>query len=373
MQQALGNMDITSELSKSLKQHLTWNKCRIDCFAKMIIALLTVRTVKLTEWAQVFLTNANPNSAYMRIKRFFRYFDLDGDMLARFIFNLFGFSSGRWYLTLDRTNWEFGCFKINFLVLAVVYKGVAIPLMWTLLNKKGNSSCKERKALMKRFISCFGREVIAGVLADREFVGKPWFNYLVKQKIPFFIRIKWNFLVTNTQGRLVNAWQLFTGLKKEESRVLQGKRKIFGLKFNVAGMRCLDGGFLIIATTESADDALEIYGYRWEIETLFGCLKTRGFNLEDTHITRLDRLGKLMAVLAVAFCWAHKVGEWKNEVTPIKIKKHGRHAMSLFRSGVNILRRILCKTPSKAEVRQILRILFSPPDGIQRLRIGVTL
>ena len=63
----------------------------------------------------------------------------------------------------------------------------------------------------------------------------------------------------------------------------------------------------------------------------------------------------------------------KKTDTPIKIKKHGRHAMSLFRSGANILRRILCKTPSKAEVRQILRILFSPPDGIQRLRIGVTL
>lgn len=366
-------MDITNELGKSLKEHLSWNKCRIDCFAKMIVALLTVKTVNLTEWAQVFLTNANADSAYMRIKRFFRYFDLDGNVLSKFIFNLFRFSEGRWYLTLDRTNWEFGCFKINFLVLAVVYKGAAIPLMWTLLNKKGNSNCTEREALMKRFISCFGQKMIAGVLADREFVGKLWFNYLVKQKIPFFIRIKWNFLITNSQGRPVNAWQLFTGLKKEESRVLQGKRKIFGLDFNVAGMRCSNGDFLIVATTESADNALEIYGYRWEIETLFGCLKTRGFNLEDTHMTQLDRLGKLMAVLAVAFCWAHKIGEWKNEVKPIKIKKHGRNAMSLFRYGVNILRRILCgKTPSKAEIKHVLRVLFLPPDGAQIARMGLT-
>ena len=367
-------MDITSELSKSLKQHLFWNKCRIDCFAKMIVALLTVKTVKLTEWAQVFITNANPDSAYMRIKRFFRYFDLDGDALAKFIFHLFGFSGGRWYLTLDRTNWEFGCFKINYLVLAVVYKGVAIPLMWTLLNKKGNSNCHERMTLMKRFVSCFGRDMIAGVLADREFVGKPWFSYLVKQKIPFYIRIKWNFLVSNKQGRLVNAWQLFTGLKKGESRVLEGKRKVFGLKFNIAGMRCDDGDFLIVATTESADNALTIYGYRWEIETLFGCLKTRGFNLEDTHITRLDRLSKLMAVLAVAFCWAHKIGEWKNEVKPIKIKKHGRKAISLFRYGMNILRRILCgKAPSKNEIKQALGVLFEPPRGARGAVAGVTI
>ncbi len=256
-------MDITSELSKSLKQHLSWNKCRIDCFAKMIVALLTVKTVKLTEWAQVFLTDANLESAYMRIKRFFRCFDLDGDMLAKFIFSLFGFSSGQWYLTLDRTNWEFGCFKINFLVLAVVYKRVAVPLMWTLLDKKGNSNCKERICLIKRFVSCFGQQVIAGILADREFVGKRWFKYLVKQKIPFFIRIKWNYLVSNKQGRLVNAWQLFTGLKKGESRILEGKRRVFGLKFSLAGLRCDDGDFLIVATTESADKALETYALRW--------------------------------------------------------------------------------------------------------------
>ena len=364
-------MDITSELSKSLKQHLSWNKCRIDCFAKMIVALLTVKTVKLTEWAQVFLTEASPDSAYMRIKRFFRYFDLDCDALAKFIFNLFNFSSGRWYLTLDRTNWEFGSFKINFLVLAVVYKGAAIPIMWTLLNKKGNSNCDERKALVNRFISCFGREVIAGILADREFIGQQWFKYLVKRKIPFFIRIKWNFLVTNSQGREVNAWQLFTGLKKGESRILQGKRKVFGLLFNLVGHRCKDGDFLIVATTESADNALEIYGYRWEIETLFGCLKTRGFNLEDTHITRLDRLGKLMAVLAVAFCWAHKIGEWQNEIKPIKIKNHGRKTMSVFRNGVNILRRILCgMAPSKAKVKQVIQILFAPPQGIHVARLA---
>jgi hypothetical protein len=54
-------------------------------------------------------------------------------------------------------------------------KSLKQHLSW---NKKGNSNCKERKALTNRFISCFGREVIAGILADREFVGKQWFRYL---------------------------------------------------------------------------------------------------------------------------------------------------------------------------------------------------
>lgn len=41
---------------------------------------------------------------------------------------------------------------------------------------------------------------------------------------------------------------------------------------------------------------------RWEIEILFGCLKTRGFRMEDTHITDPDKIEKLVFVLAITFC-----------------------------------------------------------------------
>jgi hypothetical protein len=49
-----------------------------------------------------------------------------------------------------------GCFPINFLVLSVVHQGVALPIMWTFLPKKGNSNTKERMALLNRFITQFG-------------------------------------------------------------------------------------------------------------------------------------------------------------------------------------------------------------------------
>jgi hypothetical protein len=40
----------------------------------------------------------------------------------------------------NRTNWKFGKANINFLVLGVAYKGMAIPLFWYLLDKRGNSN-----------------------------------------------------------------------------------------------------------------------------------------------------------------------------------------------------------------------------------------
>ena len=80
-------------------------------------------------------------------------------------------------------------------MLAVVYKGVAIPVYWLLLNKRGNSATRERIALMKRFIHQFGKTHLIALLADREFIGSDWFAWLKHEGIDFHVRIKKNALL----------------------------------------------------------------------------------------------------------------------------------------------------------------------------------
>jgi hypothetical protein len=67
---------------------------------------------------------------------------------------------------------EIGGLDINILLLGITYKGVAFPLLWTLLRKAGNSNTAERIALMERFLALFPAEKAAALLADREFVGQ---------------------------------------------------------------------------------------------------------------------------------------------------------------------------------------------------------
>ena len=128
---------------------------------------------------------------------------------------------------------------------------------------------------------------------------------------------------------------LFYGLKPGEQRVLDGKRKVTGCFVYLTGLRLDNGDLLIVATDSAPENAIKRYSLRWEIETLFGCLKGRGFNFEDTHITHMERIKKLLVLFAIAFAWAHKTGEWKSEARPIKIKKHGRRAVSIFRVGLD--------------------------------------
>ncbi|MBK8536546.1 MAG: hypothetical protein IPL59_16300 [Candidatus Competibacteraceae bacterium] len=101
-----------------------------------------------------------------------------------------------YYLILDRTNWKW-VKNINVLVLAVAY-GLAIPVRWVLLDKRGNSNTQERIDIWPDFIKQFGKNSNLGI-ADREFIGEKWFKNLKIMGINFNIRIK-TMLTTNSQG-----------------------------------------------------------------------------------------------------------------------------------------------------------------------------
>ncbi len=96
---------------------------------------------------------------------------------------------------MDRTDWKFGEFNINILMLGITYKGIAFPLIFSLLPKRGNSNWEERKKIMERFIRLFGAECIDCLVADREFIGKEWTGWLNSRRIRYYIRIRQNFRI----------------------------------------------------------------------------------------------------------------------------------------------------------------------------------
>ena len=131
--------------------------------------------------------------------------------------------------------------------------------------------------------------------------------------------------------------------------LLKGKREILGQHVAVMGVRKGDGEYVIVVSSEETETILSDYALRWKIETMFGCLKTRGFNLESTHVKEKERLEKLVALLAIAYCWAFIIGEWIAKLEPLKVKKHGRLSKSVFRRGLDYLRRILCNQDGEHE------------------------
>ncbi len=221
-------------------------------------------------------------------------------------------------------------------MLSIVYKGIAIPIFWDLLDKRGNSNATERKELLNKFIHCFGIDKIEYVLADREFVGKEWFTYLNDMGIKFCIRIKKNNLVNNTKGDMVQVQTLFRNVNKYECFINLRTVTVDGCKVKLSAKRNSDNELVIVATNDLKYlHGIDLYAKRWQIETLFSCFKSRGFGLEDTHLTDQAKMKKLVAIFSIAFCWCYKIGIKQHNEKPITIKNHGRATKSLFRLGLD--------------------------------------
>ena len=255
-------------------------------------------------------------------------------------------------IAIDRTEWQLGGRWINVLMLSVGYKNISIPLFWTVLEKKGCSDNAERGNIVQQLIDEFGAEGIKFIGADREFASKEWLAFLVKNKIGFRLRIKANTLMTDKRGRSIYASKMLKTMKVGERAELQRRRKLWKQSVFVAVCRKADGDNVIVVSSERTGRILLEYGQRWQIETLFGCLKTRGFRLEDTHLTHGERISSLLSLLTLATVWGLLAGEIAARQAPPKIKKHGRPEKSVFRLGFDRLRNCFCQITTNFRQKQ---------------------
>ena len=188
-----------SELQETLSDFFDWHKSRLNCLVQILQALFAVRTVNLTQIAAAFKTSVKEESSYRRVCRFFTGFSFDISSIVLLVLRLFPLGD-KYTLILDRTNWKWGKSPINILVLSVAYLGISIPIFWAVLDLEGSSCLEDRVAILKRAIQQLGAEKIEVLLADREFIGTEWFEFLIVNKIPFIIRIKQNSHLKTKEG-----------------------------------------------------------------------------------------------------------------------------------------------------------------------------
>ena len=356
-------MNHISTLQRSLKSYFTLSHHRLECLCQIIFALLATNDVNLCKLARAFSSDAKLDSTYKRLQRFMKGLNFSFHELAKLIVNMFPLP-GKLNLAIDRTNWKFGKENINILTAGIVYKGIAIPFLWTCLPKRGNSNSAERISFMKLLLTLIPKEKISALLADREFIGKGWLPWLELNNIPFVVRVKENIYAANAKGMLIPLKVMLRGIKPGKTVILPKKRLIMGCELYIIATRLDSGELLIVLTHEAPGLALERYALRWEIETLFSALKKRGFNFENTHLSKPVRISNLMFVLSLAFIWAYRQGEMINDNKKIQIKKHGYPAKSIFRIGLEYLAKKLFNLISTMTVFCIeLRALFRPHDA----------
>jgi hypothetical protein len=349
-----------SLLERTLSTNLSWNKARIKFLAAFLVALTQTRNVNLVRIAAVFGGRAVPASSYKRIQRFLRGFDLPLIELAHLLIRLMKLTPP-FVVVIDRTEWKFGSTWHNILTLSLASEDVAVPILWRFLKRKGCSDDAEREAILGDFLEIFAASDIKYVCADREFASLKWLEFLTREKISYRLRIKANHELTDKRGKPIKARKLLQTARIGEAVICRRWRKLWGIyRVCVTGRKRADGELLILISNEPSPEMIAEYRRRWQIETLFGCLKSRGFDLEETHLRESERLEKLLGLLALATCWSWLAGEKLRQRKPIAVKKHGRCAKSVFRVGLDYLEQVFrsgspfTKTQARTEFTLIL-------------------
>ena len=162
---------IRDEVIKLLdKIPLAKNLARKKFISSFILGLIDSRKVQFNEVAIHIKSSAKLESVERTIQSFFKEYDFDYEQVCMLL--VLFFSKGKLSLSIDRTEWDFGKYQCNILMIVAKNDSVGIPLFWGLLdNKSGNSNCKDRCNLLAKVIKVIGKERIDVLVGDREFIG----------------------------------------------------------------------------------------------------------------------------------------------------------------------------------------------------------
>ena len=333
-----------------------------DLLPRLLCALMQTRSVNLKQVAAVLWGSATPASHYRRLQRFVGG-SWSPQVGTQLIVAQVVKPGKPILLTLDRTHWQYGHTHHNLLCVGVVDQRVSIPIESVSLGRAGNSSMADQIALLDRALAYLPAERCC-LLADREFIGGAWLRHLRQQSVDFVVRVRANHRMERADGRIQSVERTTRNQPKNTTRVYEQVHLYAGANAVPVHLIChrpRKGARLFLATNRTDFDAVvALYKQRWAAETAFGFLKSKGFDVETTHLRDPQRILRLLSVLAIALLWGLLVGAYLQKQKPMPNKKHGYPAQSLFRRGLDHIQYLIANRQQKQKtILHIGRLLVS--------------
>jgi hypothetical protein len=207
--------------------------------------------------------------------------------------------------------------------------GRAVPLAWQVKNTQGAIGFAEQRAALDRVAALLPAGVRPVLMGDRFYGSPALIAWCRAQGWDWRLRLKQDLLVFEAGGETTLA-DCFTRGEHllSDVELTEQRARTHGAMVHEAGPP--EPWIIALSQPPSVPRAFD-YGLRWGIEAMFSDFKTRGFNLEDSQITRTDRLDRLVLVLSLALYWAVSTGRWDAVAnrTPAEKRLRARNAETL--------------------------------------------
>jgi len=326
------------EPTGNLARHLT-------TLAALISGIVGSKSTQLPQIAAKVPYASKPES---RVKRFSRWCDNDSireevyflpyaDVLLRQV------SLQTVVLAMDGSGVGRGCCA---LMMHVIYKGRALPLAWRVRQcPKGHFPEALHIALVELVSTLIPEGTKVVFLGDGEFDGIKLQETMNEGGWWYACRTSKGNTAT-WEDETFDVAELGACIKPGRLIELKEVQLTRGAYGPVMLLCCWAKGhaepLYLVSNMSSAEDAIDYYKKRFRIETFFSDQKSRGFNIQKSHLTDPQRLSRLLIAACLAYIWIVYLGSlcdkegWR-EI----IHRKKRCDLSLFQLGLRLLEHFL--------------------------------
>lgn len=244
-------------------------------------------------------------------------------------------TQGSLVFSIDGSTIGRGCMVLMF---SVVYQKRAIPVVWTVVRaKKGHLSERMHQALLARLADIVPTDCQIAVVGDGEYDGCAWQADILSYG--------WNYVLRTSSAKLAGQdYREMLPLKWLAPAVGQSTFTLTDAYFTqqhygpvnitVWHQDKYKEAIYLLSNLDYAPLVTHLYKKRFKIETFFSDQKSRGFNLQRSHLSHPERLAKLLIAtcLAYIFCILAGIRCQQSALYPM-VHRNDRCDLSLFTLG----------------------------------------
>jgi hypothetical protein len=232
------------------------------------------------------------------------------------------------------------------LMIHVIYQGRALPLAWVVRQcPKGHAPECLHIELVELVMELIPEETKVVFLGDVEFDGTDLQDTMNEAGWLYACRTAKSTVAT-WEGMKFNLDLLGSSIRPGmliELKEVQFTRNAYG---PVMVLCCWAQGevepLYLVSNLSLAEEAIKYYKKRFRIETFFSDQKSRGFNIQKSHIEDPQRISRLLIASCLAYIWIVYLGSLcKSEGWQGIIHRKNRCDLSLFQLGLKLLEHFL--------------------------------
>jgi hypothetical protein len=203
------------------------------------------------------------------------------------------------------------------LMLSIRVGERALPWLWKVVETEGGIGFSVQKEVLDLAARHLPEQVNVVLMGDRFYGTAALIQWCQEAGWGYRLRLRRNLHLEHEGGLLITGELLSQGLPFVEQVSMGDVVTHIGVVHDKGHP---EAWIIAMDCTPTRERVLD-YGLRWGIESMFSDLKSRGFDLESSHLRHPDRLSRLLLIVSIALYWCVSLGQEAEEHSPVQKKE----------------------------------------------------